>query len=1164
MKYDGSVGILIDYDYIAEKYLENIKIGHGGYALAISKKGIELYSPIRNHVGKPVDNNYKDAMSLLFVVKKMERGEEGIADYLFNNRNISDANGELYHAAFYPVHLYNTFWSICVTAPESQILSHINGFRNRCITMLFLVVVIGFGFFLYLFRFHTLRAEQRVRDKTEEVLRESEARLESILESIQAGVMVVDIETNRIVDVNRAAADLIGAPKEKIVGQVGHKYFRPTEQGNCPAGGDGGTVHNAEGLLLAEDGSKKHVLKTTAPVELAGRTVLLESIIDITERRLAEEALRESEEKFRSAFQSSPDSICLNRFSDGIFLDINEGFTKNTGYSRDQVIGKTALELDTWHDLEDRKHVLEALGSAGFVENVEARFNTKSGETKIGLMSARVIHINKEDVILSITRDITYRKQTEDALRESEEINSAIVNQATEGIVLIDSQTLRFVEFNDAACNGLGYSREEFARLTLSDIQWGLTPDELTERVREVVEAGHAHFENQQRRKDGSLRDVMVSNRAICIRDRKYLVGLWLDITGRKRMEEELRLSEGRLRRAEVAARFGNWEFIVECGRVKASEGARIIYGVEGDEWSIAEVQSIPLPEYRGMLDTALIGLIEEGKPYNVEFKIRRPTDGKVIDIHSIAEYSPERGAVFGVIQDITERKRAEEERIRLATAIEQAAEAIFVTTPDWIIQYANPAFESLTGYSKREIIGRHTRILRSYQHDNAFYGNMRDTLARAEVWSGRIINRKKNGTFYDAEVTVSPVRDKSGTIINYVSIHRDITREVRLEAELYQARKMEAIGLLAGGIAHDFNNILAAIMGFTELSLFKIPEDSPVRGNLEQVLKASARASEVVKQILTFTRHGVQERKRVGIASIVQESLKLLRSSLPSTIEIHQEVAVMPGEDVVMADPGQIHQVLMNLGTNAGHAMRTRGGTLTVKLSVITDASLLPLHSDLKATPHVLCISVSDTGHGIDSAIQERIFDPYFTTKGPGEGTGLGLSVVQGIVKSHGGEITVLSEPGKSTIFFVFLPGLEGVDEEDTRVSQAPPTGSERILFVDDEETLVELGLEMLEKLGYRVTARTSSSDALEIFRAQPDAFDLVITDMTMPSLTGKELAEKIIALRPDTPIILSTGFSELVNEKQAKEAGIREFVMKPYEIRTLADVIRKALSSG
>ena len=515
---------------------------------------------------------------------------------------------------------------------------------------------------------------------------------------------------------------------------------------------------------------------------------------------------------------------------------------------------------------------------------------------------------------------------------------------------------------------------------------------------------------------------------------------------------------------------------------------------------------------------------------------------------------------VIGVSRDITERRQAEEERMRLAAAVEQASEGICICDTNWLICYINPSFANKSGYEGADLIGRHMRILKSGHHDATFYRNIREPLSRGEAWSGRLTNARKDGTLYKVECTASPIRNASGEIINYVGIQRDITQQVKLESDLHQARKMEAIGLLAGGIAHDFNNTLAAIMGFTELSLFKLQEGNPVRRNLEQVLKAASRASEVVKQILTFTRKGVQERKPVRVTPIVLDSLKLLRSLLPSTIEIREEVVLRPEEDVVLADPGQIHQVLMNLGANAGHAMRTKGGSLTVNLSAIADGSQLSLHPDLKAGRH-LCITLSDTGDGMDSPVLDRIFDPYFTTKGPGEGTGLGLSVVQGIVKSHDGAITVRSKPGQGAAFSVFLPVLENVDAEDAQTLQPPPTGSERILFVDDEETLIDLGKEVLGTLGYKVTATTSSVDALEIFRAQPYAFDLVITDMTMPSITGSEFAKEVIALRTDTPIILSTGFSDLVDEKQAKQAGIREFVMKPYEIRTLAGAIRKAL---
>jgi PAS domain S-box-containing protein len=555
----------------------------------------------------------------------------------------------------------------------------------------------------------------------------------------------------------------------------------------------------------------------------------------------------------------------------------------------------------------------------------------------------------------------------------------------------------------------------------------------------------------------------------------------------------------------------------------------------------------------------------QENRPFNLEYQFHRP-DGSSTWVlgQATAEFNDagEISGYVGTITDITERKRAEEERMHLVTAIEQTAEGLIVTNKDWVIQYVNPAVERMTGYSKSELIGKHSRLLKSDNHDMAFHKNIRDTLARGEVWAGHLLNRRKDGSFYETEVTSSPVLDSAGNIINYVSIHRDITREVRLERELRQSHKMEAIGTLAGGIAHDFNNILMAIIGYTEMALYKIPEGTAqVRRDLEQVLKAGYRARDLVNQILTFSHQSDQERKVIDIVPTIKEALKLLRSSLPSTIEIRQDIAISPEKRVILADPTQIHQVLMNLCTNAAHAMRDKGGILSVSLSnVKADAYLVSRHPDMKPGPYVR-LTVGDTGHGVDPSILERIFDPYFTTKGPGEGTGMGLAVVQGIVKRHGGMITVHSEIGKGTTFHAFFPRIEQEIAPEAMVTEMLPTGSERILFVDDEKPLVDLGKGMLESLGYSVTIKTNSLEALETFRAKPDAFDLIITDVTMPGMTGIELVRQLMAIRPDIPIILCTGFSELINEKQAKEMGIKEFVMKPFVIGKHAKTIRKVL---
>ena len=529
-----------------------------------------------------------------------------------------------------------------------------------------------------------------------------------------------------------------------------------------------------------------------------------------------------------------------------------------------------------------------------------------------------------------------------------------------------------------------------------------------------------------------------------------------------------------------------------------------------------------------------------------------------------VEERTAELARTINALHDeIIKREKGEEERVRLVTAIEQTAEAIFMTDAEWSITYVNPAFERMNGYCMAEVIGLNTRILRSDTHSPEFFTQLREKLRRDDVWSGRITTRKKDGSCYEADTTISAVRDKKGDIINYVTIHRDVTHELRLERELRQSQKMEAIGTLAGGIAHDFNNILTAIIGYTELAQKKTAGDDELTRDLARVQEAGVRAKELVRQILTFSRQGEQERRPVQVASVIEEVFKLLRSTLPTSIEIHQQIDTSPDGATVLADSTQLHQVLMNLGTNAAHAMRDHGGILTVSLSdVDADPALVSLYPDLPPGPCVR-LSISDSGHGMEAAVKERIFDPYFTTKKVGEGTGMGLAVVQGIIKSHGGAITVYSEPGQGTVFHIFLPKISDEITPESQVDESIRGGTERILFVDDEKVLAEMGQELLEALGYIVTTGTSSMEALECFRARPDAFDLVITDMTMPGLTGRELARELLAIRPDIPIIMCSGFTEFINASEAKEAGISEFLMKPYLTSRMAQVIRRVLTT-
>lgn len=498
-------------------------------------------------------------------------------------------------------------------------------------------------------------------------------------------------------------------------------------------------------------------------------------------------------------------------------------------------------------------------------------------------------------------------------------------------------------------------------------------------------------------------------------------------------------------------------------------------------------------------------------------------------------------------------------ERKRLAAAAEQVGEAIIITDADSVIQYANPAFETISGYSLREAIGRKMSLLKSGEHDIAFYAEIWATIIRGRVWKGRITNRRKDGSLVEEEMTVTPLRDASGDIVNFVAVKRDITEETKLRQLLDKAQRMEALGAMAGGIAHDFNNLLMGILGYLEIADKSLPSDSDAHLYLNEATAAGQRAKDLVRQILTFSRQTEKQRKPLNPQPIVKETLKLIRASFPKTVELRQDIPEELGQ--ILADPGEIQQVLMNLCVNAEHAMRARGGVLSVSLENIDiDAEFESIHKDLKSGPHVV-MTISDTGCGMDQVTQDSMFDPFFTTKKVGEGTGMGLAVIHGIVTSYDGAITVLSRLGEGSTFRIYLPR---VDQSTAGLTPPPapvPGGAESIMFVDDEKMVTLPAKKMLERYGYRVSVFADWREACQALRDQPDNFDLIITDQTRPNIIGSEFIEECLRIREDISIVLCTGYNNSFTTGQAHAYGIREFIIKPFFSRELAEVVRRAL---
>ena len=518
--------------------------------------------------------------------------------------------------------------------------------------------------------------------------------------------------------------------------------------------------------------------------------------------------------------------------------------------------------------------------------------------------------------------------------------------------------------------------------------------------------------------------------------------------------------------------------------------------------------------------------------------------------------------------RDIKKLQKLLEQKAReLEIMLNSTPGMIFYKDLEQNIIRVNREFVKIVGLPVNKIVGKkYSEVFPEYKDDG-----LKKDLEVIQKGNPLLNQRESINTFKGKRqilIERVPYKDINNKVTGIIGFALDVTdlekaeeEKRKLEARLQRGQKMETIGTLAGGIAHDFNNILATIMGFTEISLYNVEKDTNLYTNLQQVLQAGWRAKDLIKQILTFSRQTSLKREPVEVKLIVNEALKLLRASLPSTIKIHRDIQ---SDSLVLADPTQIHQILMNLCANAGHAMREEGGVLEVKLvNVELDADFMVDHPDMKPGTSIN-LTISDTGCGMPAQVLDRIFDPFFTTKETGEGTGMGLSVVHGIVRAMNGTITAYSEPGQGTTFKVYLPVIEKRLEPQVSDVEAVPTGNERILFIDDEPALAEIGKQTLETLGYDVTTRTGSIEALELFKTRPERFDLVITDMTMPNMTGDILAEELLRIRPEILVILCTGYSAKVNEQQAMAMGIRAFVWKPVMTREIATTVRKLLDGN
>jgi two-component system cell cycle sensor histidine kinase/response regulator CckA len=782
----------------------------------------------------------------------------------------------------------------------------------------------------------------------------------------------------------------------------------------------------------------------------SGEEVLLASITMAFRLHDAHRALRDSEEKYAKAFHVSPDAVNINRMSDGVYFAVNEGFTKITGFTHGDVIGRssTSRDLSIWVSDADRKRLIDGLVRDGEVVGLEAPFRCKNGSVITGLMSARTLTIDGEQCILSITRDITDRKNAERALYASHAALKSLVDSQPVAIIALDKDDLVHT-WNPAAERMFGWSAKE-----VLGKPYPLIPPHKEEEFRDVVEkilGGEqlVEWETLRKRKDGTLVDVRLS--------------------------------------------------------------------------------------------TAVIPDAEGGSPLRL--------------------------AMFA---DITGWKKDQTQLRQLSRAVEQSASSIVITDLEGDIVYVNPKYTRLTGYSLEESLGKNPRILKSGATPPEEYRRLWEIIKSGGEWKGEFHNKKKNGELFWESALISPIKDPNGVVTHYLAVKEDITERKQMELHIREMEKMESLGTLAGGIAHDFNNILGIILGHVSLLEIRRNENSAFEQSIRSINSAIQRGAGLVRQILTFARKTELHPESIDVNKAILDLSRMILETFPRTIDIVLDL----GEKIpiISIDNTQLHQALLNLCINARDAMmeqragRVPGGKLTIR-TLVVEGAVLATREGADPSLKYIEISVADQGTGMDDATVQRIFEPFFTTKELGRGTGLGLSLVYGVVKTHGGFVDVDSRAGEGTVFRLYFPvsGAAAPGEQRRPEGEAPAPGKgEGVLIVEDEPPLLELLESAFLDKGYRVFTASDGMQGIAAYREHINEIAVVVTDFGLPKADGAALLRSLKSLNPSVNVIVASGFFEPHVRLELTKRGARALISKPYGLAEVLSVVRKVIDGA
>ena len=941
-----------------------------------------------------------------------------------------------------------------------------------------------------------------------------------------------------------------------------------------------GKGKRAEFRFLLTDGTVRHIESRGHIIRDVRREIRYVVVIsrDITSHQHTRRKLAETEATLRGLVENSFVGVYV--IQDGSFKYVNPRVCEIMGYDARELTGGMMV-TDTVVP-EERVRVQEYMLSLRVEETPPLNFTAlRKDGARIDLEFAgtRTLH-NGHPAIVGTLADITERKRTEAALRESEERYRAIIAGMGDGVMLHDARGAPS-SWNPSAMRILGMSAEDlegwpYQKKKVDPIHEdgsAFLPGEYPAAV--SLHTGNPCTDSILgfRTHAGDRRWISINTQPL-IREGDELpyavVTSFTDITRRKEAENALFRSEQRFRSLVEAIPDWIWETDVAGRYTYASPKVKDLLGFEPTEVLGKRPRDFMQSPDAKEFGLQIMSFAARREPFSGLQNRHLTKDGRtvVLETSGVPVFDDKghfRG-YKGIDRDVTSRKHGEEERARLKMAVDQAAESILITEPDGRIVYVNPAFVKITGYGRSEVLGKTPRILKSGKHDAAYFAALWGTIARGEVWSGQITNRRKDGSLYEEMVVISPVRDSPGSIVNYVALQRDMTHELEIERHLRQSQKMESLGQLAGGIAHDFNNVLGVIQGGLALLKSHVTDESHMR-YIEISESAVNRGADVAKRLLMFSRDGQIQLRPLAFADVAGELIKVLEHSIEKTVELVTDIP--PDLPIIQGDAGELYQMLLNLCINARDAILQPGGQrtagrITIAATTLSGAAVRKNFKDAIA-PAYLRVSVSDTGCGMTDAVKGRIFEPFFTTKPPGKGTGLGLAVVYGIVKNHHGIIDLESIPGEGTTFHVYLVAYpeERLVAPEKR-NEAIVGGTETILVVEDEEALRNLLTELLESYGYTVLKADDGVSGLEQFKRHRDDIEAVITDMGLPRMSGQDLFTRIRELDPSSRIVLASGYLDPELRSHLMALGAKAFLQKPYQPTDILRVIRGVIDAG